>query len=683
MNTRILLLFQIAVILFALCAYADPSSQSASTSKKHHDKEKTKQLIDAGIKKLNTILSEKKLDSCQKCVSSLEYGHKIAKEASAGVVTEIMRKFCKQHAGSKHARKNCDYKFGLSTVNGSAYGDDITNVLTLIDPKSLDSQYICYHFLNGACPLPKTPEFDLSSWWPVKPKDAKQPDPSGKTFNVVHVSDFHVDLDYEVGSEANCSQSMCCNDWKYHKASPNTVQLPAQAYGSYQCDAPESLLQSSLSSISDIHKHKNFEFAIFTGDMVDHDDIEYLSMENAIATEKLVYSSMKKHLDMPIYVTLGNHDTYPYAQIAQNKSGFVNRFSWNTDLAYDMWRDNDWFSEKEAAQIKDHYAGFAVTTKRGLRVISLNANFWFLENYYNYWGIESDPDPSGLFRFLSDELLECEKKGQRAWVMAHVPMGSDVINALPPATQVFNQIVERFSPHVIAGVFFGHTHRDEFVVQYANNATEKTEENALSVAFLDESVTPYKFFNPGWRYYEVDEETFQVVNIHHYYSKLNDTFTSEPSVNDTNTVDLVWQYSYSSRDAYDPEGKWPKEAPLNATFWHGVAQKLLTDDKYRQIYMNFAYRMSPYVPDCNDGACIQHLYCYVTSYSVPQVIECMKENPIKMFSYGTVISSAIIIGALVGVAYYLKKRRDNKNGPLSSLGGISMGSSGYQAVSTQ
>lgn len=87
-------------------------------------------------------------------------------------------------------------------------------------------------------------------------------------------------------------------------------------------------------------------------------------MENAIETEKLVYSSMKTHLNIPVYVTLGNHDTYPYAQIAQEKSGFVNRFSWNTDLAYDMWTDSNWMTEKEAANVKEHYAGFAVTNKR-------------------------------------------------------------------------------------------------------------------------------------------------------------------------------------------------------------------------------------------------------------------------------------------------------------------------------
>lgn len=630
------------LVMFAALASANPDDISA-------EKKSDADIISSSIKKLNSIVHKKGHSDCEKCVSALEFGHDLAKTAKTGIVTQVMTKFCKIHASSKYARDQCDYKFGLSTVNGSAFGDDITNVLTLIEPKSIDSQYICHHFLNGACPLPETPSFDLSSWWPKKPEDARQPDPSGETFNVIHISDFHVDLDYEIGTEAKCSQNMCCNSWKFNEDSKHKVLLPAQAYGSYQCDAPDSLLQSSLSNVADVGKDRDFEFAIFTGDMVDHDDIQYLSMENAIETEKLVYSSMKTHLNIPVYVTLGNHDTYPYAQIAQEKSGFVNRFSWNTDLAYDMWTDSNWMTEKEAANVKEHYAGFAVTNKRGLRVISLNANMWFLENYYNYWQVGQDPDPSGLFRFLSDQLLECEKQGLRAWVMAHVPMGGQTGNAFAPATQVFTQIIERFSPHVVAGVFFGHTHRDEFQILYSKNATEKVAENAVNVAFLDESITPYKWYNPGWRYYEVDAKTFQITNIHHYYMKLNETFTEVPSINDTETIKPVWEYSYSSRDAYDPKGQWPKDAPLNATFWHNVANMIRDDSSYRQLYLDYSYRHSPYVPTCDDGECIKNLYCYVTSFTVPQVIQCLAEDKSSTGHHILAILGSIVLSTITWI----------------------------------
>ena len=45
------------------------------------------------------------------------------------------------------------------------------------------------------------------------------------------------------------------------------------------------------------------------------------------------------------------------------------------------------------------------------------------------------------------------------WVVDHVLSGWDSNNALPSGSGLFYQIVERYSQHVIANVFFGHTHK--------------------------------------------------------------------------------------------------------------------------------------------------------------------------------------------------------------------------------
>lgn len=154
--------------------------------------------------------------------------------------------------------------------------------------------------------------------------------------------------------------------------------------------------------------------------------------------------------------------------------------------------------------------------------------------------------------------------------------------------------------------------------------------------------------------------------------KLNDTFTEVPSVNDTKTVTPVWDYGYSSRDAYDPHGEWPADAPLNATFWHNVAEKIRDDSTYRQLYLDYSYRRSPYVPTCEDDKCIQKLYCYVTSFTVPQALECMqnKHNAsspsfvawLSLFILSTVVrivlGSVLLVAGLAVFAYF----RYAKNG---------------------
>lgn len=619
-------------------------------------------LVDESLSRFQSIL-DSDFGPCDKCLAGMDLGHQIATE-SPKVVPDALIKFCKLNSHRSKVHKHlCKHSFGRSTVDTEGLGDDISNVLALMDPNSLDARYACYYQVAQACPLPAVPNFDLSGWWPPKPEDAREPESAGESFNVLHISDFHVDLDYAIGGESNCSQSMCCTPHSYHKAvADDVIQLPARTYGGYACDSPKDLLQSSMDSVAAVHADKSFEFAIFTGDMVDHEDQQYRTLADATESEKVSYKLMKQAIEeIPFYITLGNHDSYPYGQIAQAKSGHETRFSWNTELAYDMWTDFNWLTEDQATSAKSHYAAFSVTTKRqGLRVISLNSNFWYIANYYNYWATETDSDPSGMFRFLSDELLDCEKTGQRAWVIAHVPPGGTLGESLPAPSQVFYQILERFSPHVVAAVFLGHTHRDEFQVLYSHNATEKSAERALNVAFLDESVTPYKDHNPGWRYYEIDSSTYSVLDIHHYYSRLNETFGV--GLNGTGDSLPVWEYGYSARTVYDPESFWPQKAPLNATFWHHVIHdKIMKSQAYRDMYESFAHRQAPNGGSgCRSPKCLHELYCYMTTFSVPQAAECLARNPVGRFSgsFGAISSgypwltdwSIDLIGALGFIA---------------------------------
>jgi sphingomyelin phosphodiesterase len=69
---------------------------------------------------------------------------------------------------------------------------------------------------------------------------------------------------------------------------------------------------------------------------------------------------------------------------------------------------------------------------------------------------------------------------------------------------LFYQIVDRFAPHVIANIFFGHTHEDQLSIFYANNATVQSAETAQTVSWIGPSLTPLTNLNSGFRLYEVD-----------------------------------------------------------------------------------------------------------------------------------------------------------------------------------
>ncbi len=160
--------------------------------------------------------------------------------------------------------------------------------------------------------------------------------------------------------------------------------------------------------------------------------------------------------------------------------------------------------------------------------------------------------------------------------------GWDGSNPLDNPTNLFYQIVDRFAPHVIAHIFFGHTHEDQFNLFYANNATSVAADKAKAVSFMAPSVTPGNNVNPALRIMHVNATTYEVMDYHQFYTQVP-TFPQLPS----SQHGPVFEYLYSARDAYGnftasnansshptPGGVWPANAPLNATFWAKLTEEM-------------------------------------------------------------------------------------------------------------
>lgn len=320
---------------------------------------------------------------CGICKNALAIGKSAAPIASGEVLAKVIDGLCSKprFMNSKACQLPHDKRMAESDDKRSTLYNDAANVLTLMDPHSMDGELFCHFFFMGACPMPQPTDVDLSDWWPPKPKDAHDPPPSGSRFNVLHLSDIHFQKGYKVGSEAECGDFMCCRDiaivQKNHKPS-----MPAPVMGHYKCDTPETLVRSSLEDITD--GRFSYDFAIFTGDMVDHDPV-LISYQKSIEEEEETMKYFKDYLGgVPVYAVLGNHDTYPFSQVAQDSSGFSNLFNWNVDLMSHLWEEYGWLDGESAQKVKEHYGGFAVTAKQGLRIITVNSNFWYKWNMYNY-----------------------------------------------------------------------------------------------------------------------------------------------------------------------------------------------------------------------------------------------------------------------------------------------------------
>ncbi|CAK9438700.1 uncharacterized protein LODBEIA_P29240 [Lodderomyces beijingensis] len=626
---------------------------------------------------------------CAKCKHKIRYGKSLIEQYpnKTHLVSLLLFKYCLVANNNTESKcDNLDFFVATSSANFDAftenydsgvasgvsvnfYDNDFLQMLKNFNTSSeLDLEYYCFFKSKGDCDLPPTKDVDefygIQSWWPAKqPQHYHQPEykNNSERFNVLHVTDFHIQLRYTLGAETNCTNTPCAlpesvnkelagptyNFTDYYKTFNPNVSInakglsfypdahydenstyikgdyydfpkyrgwnfknsPATIFGAYLADSPELLMNNSLIEIAKVHKEKKFEFAVFTGDLVDHDVIHCTP---AVTKEGEVksFQLMKHYLgNIPVLPSLGNHDAFPYGQVPPLKFDLPQTdYHWNEDLMADLWINNEWFEEKDRNELKSHYAGFSYVTARGLKVIGLNSNCYYQKNLWSYIDLSSNPDLFGQWEFLVSELLESEAKGQRVWIMAHIPVTD--YDALPLQSHIFGKIVERFSPYTIANIFYGHTHQDQFHILYSSNSSQ-TAKDIINMSWVAQSVTPLTNYNPSWRYYEVENESFNIINSYNYYTHLNETFANggdEPK----------WEFEYSARDFYDPKHTWPQDAPLNGTFWHEYVITQLKNESnidFNQKFANLQYRFGPGAPKCKNGTVISDK-CYNGNYCV-------------------------------------------------------------------
>ena len=108
----------------------------------------------------------------------------------------------------------------------------------------------------------------------------------------------------------------------------------------------------------------------------------------------------------------------------------------------------------------------------------------------------------------------------QVWLLSHIPAGFSGRSILPNPSDLLQQIVARYSPHVIVATFNGHTHEDAVFITYAHNGTEKSAATALTANWIGPSLTPLTNLNSAFRMYEVDSGSFEVMESHTWFSNV-------------------------------------------------------------------------------------------------------------------------------------------------------------------
>ncbi|KAL4402920.1 phosphoric diester hydrolase [Malassezia pachydermatis] len=550
----------------------------------------------------------------------------------------------------------------LSYANLTGAAPDATGICAQIPSLNLcehPSEKLSDDFLNDWFHGSRHAPQDVVERWEKKRARAYGSDyDASKNLRVAHISDLHLDGRYFVGGESDCTWGatvQCCrvnsyNNTKFHgqfvhgQLDDSQIVHKANYWGSLECDTPWSLMVNSMEALQSLGGDNGFDLALFTGDLVAHDDLYRYSRDFARYSEQAIFDLLKTYLgSTPLIPALGNHDTSPenmMAPPAQLPDNTASHWDWDLSYVSKLWRNREWIGDQQVEDIRKHHGAFSVTPRKGLRVISLNTDFWYYVNMFNYIHM-SNPDVSGMLRFLTDELFEAEKNDERVWIVGHVLSGWDGGEALDRPSNLFYQIVSRFAPHTLAAIFFGHTHEDQFQVFYFNDngeakSAQQTTEHAVSMAYVAPSITPYTKLNPTIRVYSVHPDTYEIMEFEQYYTPIA---TFDELVRSGANHGPVWRQLYTARELYGDfhasvrdgtykagvelhKNHWPQNAPLNGTFWAALTDEMEARPSLATTFSEVQTRNSPTARRCTTSDCIKNTICYMRAGSASQGRKC-------------------------------------------------------------
>jgi len=370
------------------------------------------------------------------------------------------------------------------------------------------------------------------------------------TYQVLQMTDLHIDFHYQEGSWAQCGGYQCC---RADSGAPPDESQAAGYWGTLAtCDIPVRTYEQFLKFAS---KNFNISFILWTGDNIDH---EVWRQEQATQTAPTYNATqyLKEYFpNTTIYPMFGNHEgffTDQYDTVGEADEWLL------TELG-DMWED--WFSEETLNEFRKNSYYSLINPKFNLKIISLDTQTCDTLNFDLIK--ESSVDPLNQLDWMRDELIDAENNNLTVFIQGHIPPGS--FNCDPQWSARYRALVDRFT-NIIRGQFYGHNHNDQFeVVRSYNN-----DSSPVGVIYIAPSLTTYSKLNPSFRIFEVDSETNQIVDYKQY--RLNLT-----KWNQHTTGDIEWDLAYSFLDEYN----------LNDTSYASVdalADRIKSDNNTAETY---------------------------------------------------------------------------------------------------
>ncbi|XP_053139961.1 acid sphingomyelinase-like phosphodiesterase 3a isoform X2 [Hemicordylus capensis] len=368
-----------------------------------------------------------------------------------------------------------------------------------------------------------------------------------------HISDLHLDPTYHITK--NLTQ-VCASSKGVTASDPGL-------FGDFMCDSPYRLILSSLQYMR--NSGQQASFMIWTGDSPPHVPVKELSTKIVIDIIGNLTSTIRNFFpDLQVFPALGNHDYWPQDQLPVSVNEVYNAVAefwkpWLTDEAVSTLRKGGFYTQLFQPS----------TTSQPLRIISLNTVLYYSPNAMT----KNMTDPADQLEWLEHTLEVAHQNKEMVYVIAHVPVGYlPYIRNITAIREHFNErLIDIFRRHssVIAGHFFGHTHKDSIMILLDEKG------NPINSMFVTPAVTPVKAIwetdsnNPGVRLYQYDPLSYSVLDLWQFYLNLTEA-------NMKNESD--WKLEYIMTKAYGIEDLKPESL-------YGVAKQFgEPDSKLFQIY---------------------------------------------------------------------------------------------------
>ena len=219
---------------------------------------------------------------------------------------------------------------------------------------------------------------------------------------MLHLADPHVDVEYDVGSSADCNEPLCC---RAESTAKGSAKAPFWGFPG-NCDLPQRTLEAFAKFVRN-HLH-DIDFMLWTGDNVSH-DVWHQSSDRNLNGSKVITDILKQNLpNLTIFPSIGNHEPFP-VNVFDYFDGSSN---WLIQGLSEAWAD---FLGQEALEVFKKWGYYSkIIPSKNLKIISLHTQAC---NNQNWFFFRNPTDPGNMLSWLNEELVSAEKANLTVFVI--------------------------------------------------------------------------------------------------------------------------------------------------------------------------------------------------------------------------------------------------------------------------